>query len=270
MSDELRVDDLLPSELEALEAQGRIKDGLVMPVVPVEAAKPGSALPASAIPERPTGVTERMAALKQVTSSFVATNEKGEVKKSEDGGKEVEESIKAINPDWATATPEDPIEAADKAGYLSHILGAPFFEKSYPLFGGAITVTFRTLKQDKIEQCIRQAWNDDVIDGALGKPGTQDADSGRIGRFQTYKFVGELATVKRPGGLVMPYAPFEAADNLKENVWPIRTAWLALQKEMSAPLLIALRQAHKKFELLVARMTIAADKPDFWIADSGT
>jgi hypothetical protein len=34
--------------------------------------------------------------------------------------------------------------------------------------------------------------------------------------------------------------------------------------------MVVIQQQHHRFETLVARMTMAADSPDFWKADSGT
>ncbi len=266
MSDDLTVDMLTAGELKDLESLGRIKDGKVLPAPSTSS----DANVAGPIEVMPAGVKQRMEVIKELNSSFVATNEKGEVKKSEDGGKGIEAAGVEYNPDWATKAKEDPVDASDKAAYLAHILGAPFFEKSYDLFGGAAKVTFRTISQDDLEQCSRQAWNDDRLEGMTGKPGSQDADAGRQGRYQTYKFVGELYSIAKGSALPKIYKPFEEKSDIAGEVWPIKNAWAAFRAEQSSPFLVALRQAHLRFEYLVARLTLAADRPDFWKADSGT
>ncbi len=272
MSDEpLRVDDLLPSELEALSTAGRIKDGFVIPLAaPAPVATQVAPLPASAIPAMPSGVKERMDAVKEIRSSFIATNEKGQVQKSDDGGQEAEKVLKETNPDWATRPKEDPIDAADKMAYLAHILGAPYFEKEYTIFDGALIVTFRTMTQQHAEQCMRQAYNDDTLDGLIGRPGSQDAEQSRMARYQTYKFCGELRAIKRSSSVPQILTPFDTTSDLKSGVWPIRKAWEDLQGATSNTLMVALRKEHSKFERLVAILTLSADRPDFWKADSAT
>jgi hypothetical protein len=274
----LKLEQLLDTEVEDLRKQNRItSDGKVLAAPRIEKA-PALAKPAiGGRPDSPEAaalldqivpdhVLERAKKLKEVSSSFTGKPDLA-------GGQT--SSAPAANPadvnhDWKPKPKEDPVEYADKAAYLAHILGAPHFEKQYSFFGGALILTLRTMTEEQLNQCKRQAWADDVSEGTNGAPGSQEHLMTRLERFSKYKMTGELAELKTTNDLAKSFAPFETPSASGQGVWPIKAAWQDLQRTTSAAVMNAIMQANQKFTVLVGRLQREAENPDFWKADSDT
>jgi hypothetical protein len=267
-----RFEDLLEIEQRALEAEGRVlPDGRILARAPEKVAEAAPALPAPELLQQvmPANVAARLEKIKEVESSFIHRTADGKVKTSSDDGRAAA-AVHQDNPDFITKPAEPIVEFEDKAKFLAHILGAPHFEKTYSLCGGIVEVTFHTISQYELEQCQRQAWADDQIDGTMGKPGSEENLMTRMARYMTYRFVGELYSIKRPGEVTQVFKPFETKSELLIGEGPIRAATEVLKKTTSSPFLQALMEAHNKFSKLVSHLSSQADRADFWRAVSGT
>lgn len=264
----LKVSDVTAEELEMLQNTGRIQGDYILPAP--RAATPD--LPAAMIPAPTPEVSARIANAKKAESSFVLEDKTlGVVKASADGGEAAKAvAVTELNPDHATAPKEDPIEAADKERFLASLLGADCFKKTYPLFGGKLTVTFRTRTAAQENECANQVHRDERRDGTGGATPDEVAKL-RMGRFQQYRFVAALESFGAPGQPARTFHPFKhLKENKEAHLGSIRLATDELLEELPSSLLVALRTTCDKFEVLVARMTMAADSPDFWKADAGT
>jgi hypothetical protein len=282
----LKLEQLLESERAALTAQGRITpEGQVLaaPDRAAENAKPvvprdnivtaDDQAQADAILKTmvPPEAIERAKLVKNIESSFVFKDEQGNVTKtSGDGGARAAQAEAEHNPDWRGRPKEDPVTFEDKTAFLAHILGCPYFEKSYTIFGGAVTVTFRTMTDDQLAMCRRQAWSDDKLDGTNGPQGSEESYQTRLARFVQYKLVGELYSVKLKDDVPRIYTPFAHDSNLKVGEWPIRVAKHEFTAGTSVALAQAIAQANAKFTRLTMSMQAAADDPSFWKAGSDT
>ncbi len=271
---ELKISDLTDSELADLEADGRLDrtNNRVLEAKKV-ATNPAAPLPSDQIPAMPEGVRERLAAKTELVSSFVQKDAAGKVvQATPDGGKVAEEAaVKAevaANADWAGKPKEDPIDFEDKLKFLSHLLGAERFTKSYDLFGGALTLTFQTRTGEEESLCNDQAWMDEKIN-SLGASNSPEAVQGRLNRFMNYRLAGSFKTLQKKGDQPIEFTPFADRGELPPYTTPIRKSYEDLLK-LPGPIMVVVQQQHHRFETLVAKMTMAADNPDFWKADSGT
>ncbi len=270
-SQPLTVDQLTADELEALESQGRIENGKVLDAPATEKA-PAAPLAKILIPDMPEGVKERLEAASKLRSSFVNVDTKGSSKTtSEDGGKAAENEADKIdresNPDWVGKAKEDPIEYADKMQFLAHLMGARF-TKPYTLFGGAIKVTFQTRTGAEEAMCQDQAWMDEKRMGS-GTPMSMEATEQRFGRYGNYRITGALSELRYGEDVPIRFKPFDETANPEAHLTSVGVAYQKLM-DLPQPLLVVLMKQGVKFESLVARLTIAADSPDFWKADSGS
>ncbi len=266
----LKVSDLTADELEALQGLGRIQGDSVLPA----AAPVASALPASEIPAMSPEVSARISKVKQLESSFIHEDkEKGTVSTSQDGGeaaKQVVKDIHVVNPDWAGKPVEDPIEAADKERFLAMLLGADAFKKSYDLFGSALRVTFRTRTAAQEDEIARQVFRDERRDGTGGQA-PDELRSARMARFGSYQLTAALESIGRPNDVPRRFDPFQhPKSNQDAQMGAIRCSYDDLVAATPQPLLVAIQQIHRRFETLVARMTLASDQPDFWKVAAGT
>jgi hypothetical protein len=271
---ELKITDLTTDELADLEAQGRLdraNNRVLEPPKPDNS--PAAPLPTGMVPAMPDGVKERLAAKDTLASSFVQKDTKGTVQAaSPDGGKEAEEAAKraeeARNADWVGKPKEDPVEYEDKLRFLAHLLGAERFTKTYELFGGQLVLTFQTRTAEEEGLCNDQAWMDEKVH-SLGASNSPEAVQGRLNRFMNYRMTAALKAMGRKGDRPIEFTPFKDRGELPPHVTPIRVSYDELLK-LPGPVMVVVQQAHHRFESLVARLTLAADKPDFWKADSGT
>jgi hypothetical protein len=265
------VDDLTADELDALEALGRIENGKVLDAPKADTAT-AAPIPKNLVPEMPAGVKERLEAAAKLQSSFVTTDTTGTTKTaSADGGAAAEAAAEKAeleaNPDWVGKPKEDPIEHADKMQFLAHLMGARF-TKSYMLFGGAVKVTYQTRTGAEESICQDQSWADEKRIGS-GAPMTMEAVEQRFGRYGSYRIVGALTEIRFGEDVPKRFKPFDEKAVPEAHLTSIGVAYQNLM-ELPQSLLVTVMKQGVKFESLVARLTIAADTPDFWKADSGS
>lgn len=274
MPDVIRVSDLTPEELTALEAQGTDLSKGTVPV-PQPKAAPRAVVGDAVLPTQkpleapppPADVVararERLAAAQSLAgdSSYEERSRSGEVLAKQG-------DVKAPSP----TKPEDLVEEADKASFLIAMLGGSPFQKVYKLFGGQLEVTFRTRSADVDAQCAAQAYRDDEFDPLVNVE-VETRQRLRMNRYFDYQFVTSLHALASTGAPPRAFnVETTAVDPAKHGVGAskLRATKLDLDKELSQPLRVALRSTHTKFENLVARMTMEANNPDFWAADSAT
>jgi hypothetical protein len=269
----LKVTELTQDELDALAGTGRIVGDRV---VPAADEKPAEQAAKVSVPVPPPGVIERIKTAKKLETSFTHETEgprpEDNAKKvgGTDGGASAA-GLSGINPDWATKEAEQPVEADDKKKFLALLLGAPFFSKSYKLFDGNIEVTFRTRSAAEEEECGQQTYRDERRDGLVGPAASEIVAADRLRRLRDYQFTAALMTLQSPGGVPRIFKPFEAKTKEDDQYrGAIRVAYDQLLKDLPHPLVVALRTEWVRFEILVAKMTLNANNPDFWKAVSGT
>ncbi len=271
MSDELTIDDLTPGELDDLTAQGRIVGNKILPApeAPQEpVASSRRPLDPSLVPEVPPEIKARLAAAKDIQSSFVHSDLEGNVTKaSEDGGTAALEKTKEVNPDWAGKTPEEPIEFDDKMRFLACVLGAERFYKDYPLLGGLLVVRFQTLTEEESNQCGEQVWNDEKIDGKVATG--HDGIAMRNLKLRDYQLVGSLVHLKKKDDVPLTFNPF-GTTSIEPHVLPVRVRLTEFNKTTPVPLACAIRLVFGHFERLTQRLTFEMENPSFWIAASAT
>ncbi len=225
------------------------------------------------IPAAPAGVAERIEAARKASSSFVDTGPLGG--KSADGGAAAVNATEQVsadtNPDWAGKPRETPIDFADKERYLAHILGSGPFTKAYHIFGDLMTVTFRTRSPSEESQLSRQVWLDVNHETSSANGDKHLSAEERIQRYQQYQFVAALASIGRKGDVPQQFAPFAEKGNEPAGIMPIKVAHKNLRESIhSYPVFAALMNIHTEFEILVAKLTLAANEPGFWKADAAT
>jgi len=274
MPDVLRVSDLTLEELHALEAQGTDLTKGVVPVPQPKAAPRAvvgdAVLPTSKpleAPPPPADVVararERLAAAQDLAgdSSFEERSKTGELLAKQG-------EVQTPPP----PAPEAAVEETDKAAFLIAMLGGSPFRKAYRLFGGKLEVTFQTRGAHVDAACAAQAYRDDEFEPLVNLEVTVKQQL-RMNRYFDYQFVTSLHAMAATGS---PPRVFDveatAVDPVKHGAGAskLRATKLDLDKELSQPIRVALRSVHTKFENLVAKMTMEANNPDFWEADSVT
>lgn len=272
----MKIDNLLPEELEALESEGRmLPDGSIK--APTVAQSAPTDLSSLAPPPSPE-IMARIQNAKALESGFVHETPDG--KRTEGGNaaaaeKAAEKAAQAkaatANPDWFGKPVEDPIEAADKERFLAMLMGAPKFTKTYELFAGRVVVTFQTRLAIEEEECAKQVQRDERHDGLAYPLGSPQYSNDRYRRFANYQFAAALYRLGDAKGVPRAFAPFDhPRANPAAEMGAIRLAFEDLERELPHPLMVALRSAHKRFETMVATLTLAAEHPDFWQAVAGT
>lgn len=226
----------------------------------------------AAIPKPPPGVAERIAASKALQSSFVRTDDKGNViAASDDGGAQASATVvpKIDNPDWAGKPKEALIDFADKERFLASLLGGIPFTKTFELFGGKVSVTFQTLTCRQQEETSKQCWLDSNHEVTMVTDKQAMAES-RVVQFAQYLFTASLKEISSPGDLPRAYHPFDEAGNPAAGILPIKVAHRKLRDDFPWPLYNALMQVHERFCELCNTMTREAQNPSFWSPDAGT
>jgi hypothetical protein len=167
---------------------------------------------------------------------------------------------------------EPPYE--EKLAFLHAVLGQKCYPKRYDLFGGNVTVTFRTLTTREIEAVFRQAYLDD----RAGKLPTKADYWEAVNRYRLYL---QLTSLSAPGpdGFV-----HELPDGLSEETNPDATAcWKPVEPlepgQTALPMIedfvignvlkteLLFRTVHvacNEFNRLVAKLEAMADNSDFW------
>jgi hypothetical protein len=270
----IQVSALTEDELQALEARGVDTSKGSVPV-PVAATAPraqvgDTVLPTSKPIEAPAPppdvvarARERLAAAKTLAgegSSYEA--------KTKDGA--ILEKVGEVK------TPEPPkkediVADADKTAFLIAMLGGSQFKKTYEMFGGRIAVTFQTRSAALDARCAQQAYKDDEFE-PLGNIEVQVRQQLRMNRYYEYQFVGSLVSIAAENTPPRMFDSEATTPGAAHGVGAsaLRAARIDLEKELSQPMRVAMRSLHSKFENLVAQMTLEADNPDFWVADSET
>lgn len=225
--DRISVSQLTADELRALEGTDRIKDGMVeLPQLITPVAAPSEIRPLSddLVPEPSPEVVEaarRLAAVADSTSDELRG----------------EEAIAKIEAEKLKAELE-----GDKAAFLAHVLGAPHFLKTYTLFGGAVTLTFRTLEAKINDACTAAVMQDKDVD--------QDS---RVRRLVEYQMAMSVSVSRNghPDTIPLVHDVRQSLENLLQ---------------LPNPLVGRIRMAHNHFFQRVLLLTAAADQPDFWKA----
>lgn len=272
---EIPVSSLTDDELSALQSSGiDLTKGAV--AAPTRAAAPLAKVGDIELPTRspveapvPSAdliarARERLAAANTLAgegSSFEAKSKDGTVL-------EKQGEVKTTPPKPV----EDVVAEADKASFLIAMLGGGAFRKDYPLFGGKLVVTFKTRSSTEDASCSRQAFKDDEFEPLINIE-IEVRRSLRMNRYYDYQFVHSLAALTAVGNPprvfdVNATKPVDKDHGVGASA--LRASRIDLDKELSHPIRVALRNAHSKFENLVAKMTMEVDNPDFWNADSGT
>ena len=261
---QLKVTDLLPSELEALQAEGRINGDMVLPP-PAPSPEELVKVDPTMIPEPPPELIGKSVEVKSTFERREQTLGGGEnvTKSGEEPAPKAQE-----NPDWAGAPPEDPITASEKATFLAAMLGNVPFQKTYELFGGAIKVTFRSRTPSLEAEAAKQMAADELLDGSFANVSktVQQVSQQRWGRFMDYVFQLSLCRIETKGGVPVDYDAL--ATPVKPGELVLRQARLAFDQKYPSPVAVAMRNAHQRFEITVAHLTREADNPDFWKAGS--
>lgn len=270
---EIKVSDLTPDELSALEASGADLSRGSVPVPQAKAAPRAvvgdavlpTAKPVDA-PAPPPGVIararERLAAAQSLAgeSSFEEKSKTGETLAKQG-------DVKLTD---APSSADITVDDVDKAAFLVSMLGGNPFRKSYRLFGGKLLVTFAARSAEVDAMCAAQAYRDDEFESLVNVE-VQVRQSLRMNRYFDYQFVTSLHSIESAGS---PPRVFDvnttAVVDSKHGVGAskLRAARLELDRELSQPLRVALRSTHSKFENTVAKMVMEANNPDFWEADS--
>lgn len=166
---------------------------------------------------------------------------------------------------------------ADKMSFLHCLLGQATYTKTYPLYGGNVEVTFRTLTTREIDVVYKQAF----LDQELGKINT-DVDYWE--RVNRYRLLLQLVTYKAKGpkGFVhdLHDGYSKEANPDADSVWvtPDRAAELpanetgipAIENYLIENVLKTeavfrfVNNACSQFNRVVAKMEAMADNSDFW------
>lgn len=268
---QIPTDQLTDEEIALLEARGVDTSRAVVDLSAQQDSSSSETPPAT--PEAETGggkkpipaptpgpdVIERVNARVEAQKEMEGPESTYEIK--DENGRVIERkgSVRPGEPE------EDPIETVDKEAFLLHVLGAERFRRSYDLFGGRLSVTFQTRTVEEDEACASQSFFDEQLDG--GYPGnTPDMRAAqRMQRYCDYQFVASLREIQTKGAPPRVFEPFNAPT---DESYPLKAARERLNAEFGQALKVALRQAHNRFESLVARMTAEAASPDFFQAGS--
>jgi hypothetical protein len=272
MSTQIPLNQLTPEEIADLEAAGKLTPtGAEAPVAAPQAPStiPGGTRRAVPAPEPTADVVQRAEA--RIKAQQALEGSSYEVKDAD--GKTVlkQGEVKAPNP----AEPvESEVDKIDRAAFLAHVLGAERFRKAYTFFGESLTVVFQTRTAAEDEDCSRQAFYDEEIDGSFGTSGSELRNHLRLQRYYDYQFVASLHSIHLKGSSPRVFSISSTRVPEEYRGTPghtsLRYARKSLLDELSNPLKTALRTSHNIFENVVYKLIEKAESPDFWKADSAT
>lgn len=274
-ANQIPISSLTEDELQALEARGvdTSKGGSVPVPQPGQVPRAtvgATVLPTAAPVEAPAPPPDVVArARERLAAAQSLSGDSAYEIKSKTGA--VLEKSGEIKPE-ASKPPEDVIEETDKASFLIAMLGGAAFHKEYKLYGGKITVTFKTRSAAVDALCASQAYRDDEFDSLINVE-VQARQQLRMNRYFDYQFVTSLHSITAPGSPPRAFDLETVAVDPKVHgtgASKLRAMRLDLDKELAQPFRVAMRSVHSKFENLVAKMTMEANNPDFWQADSET
>lgn len=179
---------------------------------------------------------------------------------------------------WDLATPDIPEPPhGDKIAFLHCMIGDKPYSKEVPLFGGNITVVFRTLTTREIDQVYKQAFKDRQ-DGKL--PNELDYYE----RLNRYRLMLQLQAFRSEGAggfnkdLPDGYskstnvhatgywvtAEQEAELTPGETALPQIEEWMVDEVLKTENVFRTVNNACSQFNRLVAKMEAMADNSDFW------
>lgn len=178
---------------------------------------------------------------------------------------------------WDQAVPDDAgVTPGDKTTFLHAVLGEKPFTKDYPLYGGQVTVTFRTLTAQEIDTVFAQVFHEK-------KKGEIVTDMDFYEKVNRYRLYLQVQTVRSnafqhdfPAGFTTRTNPgadshYELPANLPEGETGLRLVeehvrGAALKTETMTR---TVTLASRTFNRVVAKLEAFADNPDFWHATGG-
>lgn len=151
----------------------------------------------------------------------------------------------------------------DKYAYLTMLLGGvkARFRKDVPLFGGAVTVTFRTLTAPEAQLAMEQV----RVDGLRAPFAGQESYFKRVMDYRLTLSVDRVAFRGR-GATAIPTATATATDEAPGAgvALPEVLGWLRDEVLASEALVHATFEAFQQFQRLVMALEEKAEDPDFW------
>ncbi len=175
---------------------------------------------------------------------------------------------------WDLAEADDtPTTDGDKITFLHSILGEKSFTKDYPLFGGNVTVTFRSLTGREIDKIYAQVFHEQ----RKGEVQTGMDFHERINRYRLYlQLVGMKSNTfhhEFPDGFTKEtndtaVETYTLPADLTEGETGLRlveahVTRTALKTEI---MVRTVTNECRRFNRLVAKLEAVADHPDFWSA----
>lgn len=179
---------------------------------------------------------------------------------------------------WDLGQPDVPEPPhSDKMGFLHCLIGQQPFTKTYPLYGGNVEVTFRTLTTREIDTVYRQAY----ADQELGKIKTEVDYWERVNRYRLllqlskYEvrgangFLHDLpdgySKETHPDCAAVWVTPEQAAElDPKETGLPAIEDHIVAEVLKTEAVFRFVNNTCNQFNRLVAKMEAMADNSDFW------
>ena len=178
---------------------------------------------------------------------------------------------------WDQAVPDDAeVTPRDKTAFLHAVLGEKPFTKEFELFGGSVTVTFRTLTGQEIDKVFQQAYHEK-------RRGEILTDMDFYERVNRYRLYLQLQAVRGPdfahdfpdgftpatnpgadGHYTLPADLPEGETGLRQVEDHVRRT--ALKTEV---MIRTVTVQCRTFNRVVAKLEAFADNPDFWQATGG-
>lgn len=178
---------------------------------------------------------------------------------------------------WDLGEPDDvPVSEADKITFLHSVLGEKSFVKDYPLFGGAVTATFRSLTGGEIDKVYAQVFHEQK----KGEIGSGMDFHERVNRYRLYlqlvglksnSFHHEFPDGFTPETNDTAQSHYSLPTNLPDGETGLRAVeayvtGTALKHEI---VVRTVTNECRRFNRLVSKLEAVADHPDFWEATGG-
>lgn len=186
---------------------------------------------------------------------------------------------------WNLGVKEVEPTGEDKKEFLRYVLGAPSFEKTYDIFGGAAKVTFRAKRPVEQDYILKQL----ALDKQKGRITDFAGNTFLRQRYQAAVMFKEMRLQSEESKkeennifnhelqklLETPENVTQLKENLKDNPvgeWiedddtPVRCMHAALVAVLPPPIYSAMFQLSLDFEMLVDVLTWRARDKDFWSA----
>lgn len=178
---------------------------------------------------------------------------------------------------WDLAVPDDvEVTAGDKAAFLHAVLGEKPFTKDFPLFGGQVTVVFRTLTAQEIDAVFAQVF----LEKKKGEILTDMDFYERINRYRLYlqmqSFRSGTFHHDFPEGFTPQTNPgaaghYELPPDLPDGETGLRLVERHVRetalKTESVTRVVTARS--RVFNRVVDKLEAFVDNPDFWQATGG-